>query len=41
MYDLTENPTISLDKNGILTLGTMNVKYITPEFHISSEINGN
>lgn len=41
MYDLTENPTISLNKNGILTLGTMNEKYTTPEFHMSSEICGN
>lgn len=41
MYDITENPTITPNKNGILQMGALNEGYSTPAFHQSSEIFGN
>lgn len=41
LYDLTNNPIITPNKNGILHLGAMNEGYTTPSFHKFSEIYGN
>jgi hypothetical protein len=41
MYDITENPTITPNKNGIHQMGALNEGYSTPAFHQSSEDFGN